>query len=97
MSHALGLIDDARKLGIALSASGEARIRYRPQHLLPPALLAQIKAHRDLVLMALAFVPTGWDPDRWAARLAYLADICVVPERAAELREWRDRILSEQA
>jgi hypothetical protein len=95
MSHTLSLIDDARKLGIALSVTGEARIRYRPPHLMLPTLLAQIKINRDLVLMALAFVPTGWDPARWAARLEYLEGICVVPERVAELREWRERILSE--
>lgn len=40
-------------------------------------------------------VPDGWTRERWAARLAYLADICIVPERAAELRQWRAKVLSE--
>lgn len=40
------------------------------------------------------YMPAGWTPSAWAGRLRYLADACeaINPARAAELREWAERI-----
>ena len=37
-------------------------------------------------------VPAGWSVASWAVRLRYMAGVCTSPVRAAELREWAERL-----
>lgn len=102
------LLTDLKSRGIRLETDGD-RLRFHPKSLVTADLLARMRACKRELLAALTepddsgvtdgrtpdhAVPDGWTRERWAARLEYLASICIVRERAAELREWRARVLS---
>ena len=38
------------------------------------------------------YVPAGWTPGAWIERLEQMAGRCTSPERAGELRRWRDAV-----
>lgn len=108
-AHVDELLTELNRRGIRLKADGD-RLRFHPKSLVTADLLARMRACKGELLAALAEpgdsgvtdsrtldhgVPDGWTRERWAARLEYMASICIVPARAAELREWRAKVLSE--
>ena len=99
------LLQEARTSGLTVEAVGDKLVIRGPRRL--GDLAHRLLEEKAAVMAALVprelsmreridggIVPTGWQPERWAARLRQMADACrqIHTARAAELEAWADNV-----
>ena len=91
------LLADLQTRGIRVTVAGERLRVDAPRGALTADLRAKLTANKSQILAQLRQgnlyeVPAGWTSRAWVERLRYLAGICILPTRAAELYEWAEGV-----